>query len=85
LSLDRVRLPNDAEHIVISDYSATLDRLITRLQERDDIANRRLVAYLAMFKKWATPGQVRGVFNVRDIADIAGSDAVDRVRELLVQ
>lgn len=85
LSLDRVRLPNDAEHIVIKNYPAALDKLIAALQQQSNLASRKLAAYLGVFRKWAAPNQVQGVLNAEDLAEIAGPDAVNSVRELLRQ
>jgi uncharacterized protein YjbI with pentapeptide repeats len=85
LNLDRVRLPSDSENIATSSHSATLDKLIGSLQSHQDTTGRKLLAFLSVLRKWAAPGEARGVINLGDIADIAGAEGVDRIRKLLAQ
>ena len=85
LSLDRVRLPNDSEHIVIKNYPAALDSVIVALRQQSDTASQKLVAYLGVLRKWAAPNQIQGVLNIEDLTELAGANSVDRVRELLRQ
>ena len=83
LRLDRVRLPNDAEHWLIQDYPKVLDQLIETLQPDPDPGSRKLVAYLKILRKWSPPDQAQGVINLIDLTDVVGAEVVDRVRQLL--
>ena len=85
LSLDRVLLPSDDEHIVIKNYPGALDRVIAVLQQRNDMPSRKLVAYLGILRKWAAPNQVQGVINTKDLVEVAGVEGMNCVRELLRQ
>jgi uncharacterized protein YjbI with pentapeptide repeats len=85
LSLDSVLLPNDMEYIVVNNYAATLDAVIENLRTQQDSTSKKLFAYLSVFKKWAIPGQVRGVLNIGDIAEVAGPGGVETVRKLLAR
>lgn len=85
LTLESVRLPDNSEHIIINNYAATLDKLIADLQQRQDATSRKLLAYLSVFRKWATPMQYRGVLNLGDIAEIAGAEGLRSFRELVAQ
>jgi uncharacterized protein YjbI with pentapeptide repeats len=76
LDLDSVSLPGDADHLVLSDYPQTLDRIIHALRGRDDSAARKLAAYLGVLRRWAGANQRRGVLNKRDIVAVAGEDAL---------
>jgi uncharacterized protein YjbI with pentapeptide repeats len=83
LTLDRVRFPEDAEHLIIRDFPSVLDRLISVLKQQGDETARLLIAFLSVYRKWTVPN-AWGVLNKQDIAD-AGPGAVDRVCELLSQ
>jgi len=83
LSLDRVRLPDDAAHIMINDFPGVLDKLISVFRQQGDETARSLVAFLGVYRKWTVPN-ARGVLNKQDLADIA-PDAVERVVGLLQQ
>jgi uncharacterized protein YjbI with pentapeptide repeats len=82
LTLDRVRFPEDTEHLVIRDFPNVLDRLINALAHQGETA-RLLIAFLSAYRKWTVPG-ARGVLNKQDLAE-AGPDAVERVVGLLDQ
>jgi hypothetical protein len=81
LTLDRVRLPDDADHIILRDFPGVLDRLISALTQQQDQTAKILLAYLGAYRKWTVPG-ARGVLNKQDLAEIDPS-AVDRLLELL--
>lgn len=82
LSLE-VKLPNDAEHIIITNYVETLDRMLDVLRVQHDQTAKTLVAVLLNYRKWAVPDQFQGVFNIEDLREIAGKDGVQRVHSLL--
>jgi uncharacterized protein YjbI with pentapeptide repeats len=85
LSLERVLLPSDDDHVVIKNYPVALDRVIAALQQRSDLPSRKLVAYLGVLRKWAAPNQVQGVLNKEDLAEVAGMEGMNSVCELLRQ
>jgi uncharacterized protein YjbI with pentapeptide repeats len=82
LSLDHVKLPNDAEHIIITNYVETLGRMIDALRVQDDGTAKVLAAHLSFDRKWAAPEQFQGVLNLEDIKEIAGEDGVRRILSL---
>jgi uncharacterized protein YjbI with pentapeptide repeats len=83
LTLDRVRLPNDPDHIILEDFPGVLERLISVLSGQHDQTAKTLIAYLSAYRKWTVQG-ARGVLNTEDLAEINPS-TVDRLRELLEQ
>ena len=83
LSLDRVLLPNDAEHIVINDFGNVLDRVIAALRVQGDETARLLLAYLNVTRRWAPPIG-RGVLNLQSLS-AAGEDAPERIASLVRQ
>src|SRR6266850_132092 len=83
LILNRVRLPNDAEHLVLKDFASTLDKMVNVLKQREDITAKKVIAFLAIERKWAHPNQVQGVLNIQDLAEIAGEEGVKRLLEVV--
>jgi len=83
LTLDRVKLPEDTDHIVIKNVDITLDRLTAALKHQDDTTAKKLTAFLNIDRKWIAPNQVQKVINVQDLADTVGREGVNRLRELL--
>jgi len=81
LTLDRVRLPNDPDHIILEDFPGVLDRLISTLTQQQDQTAKILLAYLGAYRKWTVPS-ARGVLNKQDLAEIDPS-TVDRLLALL--
>jgi fluoroquinolone resistance protein len=82
LSLARVRLPDDAEHVVIKNYTSALDGVIEVLRSQHDRESKTLLAYLASCRKWTAPDQFQGVLSIQDLKEIAGEDATERVLDL---
>jgi uncharacterized protein YjbI with pentapeptide repeats len=83
LNMGDVMWPEDADHIIIDDYTAVLDRLLNALTGRTDIASRKLSVILTMKRKWAGPDQKRGVLNKLDLLEAAGSEAVGELMRLI--
>lgn len=83
LDLDRVKLPNNSEHLLIQSYPAVLERMIAALQKESDLSSRTLAAVFEDRRKWAGPHQVQGVLNVQDLLEAGGEEGLRRVRELL--
>ena len=76
LSLDRVLLPNDSEHLVINHFGDVLDEVIAALRLQKDETARLLIAYLSVTRRWAPPIG-RGVLNLQSLS-AAGEDAAER-------
>jgi fluoroquinolone resistance protein len=76
LSLDRVRLPEDSEHILIKNFVSALDKAIDALKGQEDGTARKLVAFLEICRKWAPPNQVQGIINIQDLTEVAGEVGV---------
>lgn len=85
LALDRVKLPEDDEHIVIKNVVASLDRLISALKQQSDTTAKKLTAFLNIDRKWVVPNQAQKVINTQDLAETIGVEGVHRLRELLSQ
>jgi hypothetical protein len=81
LTLEQVRLPDDADHIVINDFAGVLDKLVSAFAQQSDETARILAVYLSAYRKGTIPG-ARGVLNKLDIEEI-GADAVERVVRLV--
>jgi len=79
LNLDEVYFPTDENHIVLNEYTRTLDSALQSLRSRDDAAFRSLTAYLEVYRKWAGPNQQRGVLNKIDLVEIGGEDGLEVV------
>lgn len=78
LVLDRVRLPNDDEHIVLKNFATTLDQMVLALQAQDDPIAKKLVAFIGIKRKWVVPNQAQGHISVPDLADLVGKEGVER-------
>jgi len=83
LSMERVKLPEDADHIMIKNVPATLDKLIAALKQQSDTMAKQLIAFLSIDRKWIVPNQAQAVINVQDLEETLGVAAVHRLRELL--
>ena len=83
LMLDRVKLPQDAEHIVIKNFAATLGKLIEALRQQGDQTAEQLIGFLNIDRKWLVPNQAQGVNNTQDLVRTIGEDGVNRLRDLL--
>lgn len=79
LTMDRVKLPHDANHIVIRNFASALDRMIAIFKQQQDNTAKMLVAFLNIYRKWAVPDQKQGVINAQDLAEAVGEDAVERL------
>lgn len=83
LVLDRVKLPENGDHIIIKNVPATLDRLTSALKQQGDYTAQRLSAFLNIDRKWVVPNQAQKIINTQDLAEAIGVEAVNRLRELL--
>lgn len=78
LVLDRVRLPNDDENIVLKNFATTLDQMVATLQRQSDPVAKKVVAFIGIKRKWAVANQAQGYINVPDLADLVGDEGVKR-------
>jgi fluoroquinolone resistance protein len=85
LTLEQVKLPDDSDHILIRNVTATLNRLVGTLNHEDNATAKKLIAFLNIDREWRPPNQVQMVINIEDLAETVGDEAVDRLRELLGQ
>jgi uncharacterized protein YjbI with pentapeptide repeats len=69
LDLEDVHWPEDADHIVVSNYKLVLDRMLDLLRNRNDSAAKGLTGLLEHARQWVGPKQDRGVFNRLDLID----------------
>jgi uncharacterized protein YjbI with pentapeptide repeats len=83
LVLDQVKLPRDDEHVIIDDFSVTLDKLVSLLDEEEDSKSaERLIGFLNIGKQWIPP-QAPRIVNLRDLEETAGQAAVDLLRKVI--
>ncbi len=85
LDLEKVSFPEDADHLVFTEFRSTLDRVIASLKGHSEIGFKKLVAYLGVYRKWAGPNQKRGVLNKQDLVEIGGEEAVAEVMRVCGQ
>ncbi|HUN62018.1 MAG TPA: pentapeptide repeat-containing protein [Candidatus Sulfotelmatobacter sp.] len=83
LTLDQVKLPDDAEHIIIRNVGSTVNRLIGTLNQQGDATAKKLIAFLSIDKEWRPPNQVQMVINTADLAETVGDEGVERLLKLL--
>jgi hypothetical protein len=79
LGLDRVKFPKDAEHLVIKNYHYALERALGRLQENNDSVAKKLHFFLSNELKWTLASQTQGLLNSRDLIEVAGDTAPQRL------
>ena len=82
LDMSDVRWPDDPDHVLISDYAATLDRILGFLEGREDLPARQLKAMLGLKRKWSGPRQEIGVISKREF-EFAGAELVAELLALL--
>ncbi|HJZ94929.1 MAG TPA: pentapeptide repeat-containing protein [Candidatus Solibacter sp.] len=83
LDLDRVRFPEDGNHVVVQNWRETLDRLIGLLSTRGQPEWRGLVAVLQFERKWIGPNQRQGVLNKVDLEETIGAEGLREFMSLL--
>jgi len=69
LNLDRVKLPEDGEHIVVRHYRCVLERALHVLKGDDRVMARGLMAHLENRLKWIGPHQEIDIFNRYDLGE----------------
>ena len=79
LDMGDVQWPEGDEHLVVENYTATLDRALDVLKGRTDIASKKLGVVLGMKRKWAGPNQRRGVLSKADLLEAGGPEAVSEL------
>ena len=83
ITLDRVTLPSDDEHIIVSDYSDTIDKFAPLLeQEQDRETAKLLVGFLNIDREWIPP-HVPYVLNLRDLEESVSFEAVEMLHRAM--
>jgi uncharacterized protein YjbI with pentapeptide repeats len=69
LDLDRVKLPEGGDHIIVRNYRCVLERVIAELSGDSTPSARSLRVHFQQYLKWAGPTQAIGMFNAKDFDD----------------
>jgi uncharacterized protein YjbI with pentapeptide repeats len=83
LTLDRVKLPEDRNHVVLRNVADTLDRLTAALQAKGDPTAMKLAAFLNIGRKWVPANQAQKVINIKDLVETVGEEGRDMLLGLL--
>lgn len=83
LNLDRVRLPDDDNHIIVKHYRCVLERALSEVKGMESAPARAAGAILKHRLKWIGPSQGIGVFNRLDFREISGDAGEKFMIELL--
>jgi uncharacterized protein YjbI with pentapeptide repeats len=78
LALNRVKFPKDDDHIVIRDFSRSMDRMRTVFIEQGDELGQLLARFIDIHRKWSVPDQLQGVINLLDLTEVAGEEGKQR-------
>ena len=63
LNLDRVRLPESRDHLILKNYPCVLRKALAAVKDDESLHGRGLSRVLANYLKWAGPNQQVGVLN----------------------
>jgi|SRR5579864_127652 len=85
LNLDRVRFPEDDDHLIIKNYRCVLRRVLDALKDNESNHARRLRAILELDLKWMGPEQQIGVLCRLDFRERWGETGEEFAMELLRQ
>jgi uncharacterized protein YjbI with pentapeptide repeats len=83
LDLDDVFFPEDDDHIIVTNFPETLDRLLAYFRGRADLGSRKLFGSFEMDQKWLGSRQKVGVFNKRDLIEMAGEEGLRAVMNII--
>ena len=83
LNLDRVRLPEDNDHLVITNYQCVLNRALAILKDNENQYSQPLRAILELALKWMGPKQQIGVFCRLDFQQEWGKEGEEFAVNLL--
>jgi hypothetical protein len=83
LDLTEVSFPRDENHIIVDNYTPTLDHLVQVLGTRTDLGSKGLMGYFSIARKWAGPKQCRGVFHKSELLEIGGPDVLNLVLDII--
>ncbi len=78
LSLNDVKLPADADHVVVTDMRRSLDVLIELFAADASPGCRALTALLKHKRKWLPECRTAGVHFRPDIRELCGADVLDK-------
>lgn len=85
INLDKIRLPEDDEHVIIYNYKAALDRLIEAMKLKGDVKSRSIAAYFGFHRKWLHPDQTRGYVSREELKEVLGEEDTRMIIEILTQ
>lgn len=83
LTLDRVRLPQDSDHIIVKNPTKTLPRIVDALSTEGDSEAKKLIAIINIDLKEAPPNRAQAVISVPDVAEVVGEEGVKRLIALI--
>lgn len=85
LNLDRVRFPEDDDHILLKNYGCVLQKAIAAARSSQHPSSKALIAVLQNRLKWIGPKQQIGVFNRLDFRKSGGIEKEEFVLGVLRQ
>ena len=74
LNLDRVKVPDDRDHVIVKYYRCVLERALAALKDNETPAGRGLMAVLKNDLKWIGPRREVGIFNRLDFREVWGEE-----------
>ncbi len=83
LTLECVKFPDDAEHILIKSPAKVVDDLVGKLRAQGDQTAMKLAAFLSIGRKWVARNQTYKVVNTTDLTETVGPGGVDLLLNLL--
>ena len=83
LNLDRMRFPEDEDHLIIKNYRCVLQKVLAALKDNENNHARRLRAILEIDLKWIGPQQQIGVLCRLDFRERWGEAGEEFAVELL--
>jgi uncharacterized protein YjbI with pentapeptide repeats len=69
LNLDKVKFPNDENHMVLDNYANFLKVAVAELKDSTEVGLRQVLAVLENHLKWIGPKQIRGVISRNDFLE----------------
>ena len=83
LNLDRVRLPENRDHLVLKNYPCVLRKALAAVKDDESLYGRGLTRVLGNDLKWVGPNQQIGVLNRLDFLEVWGAEGEIFAVELL--
>jgi uncharacterized protein YjbI with pentapeptide repeats len=77
LDLETVIWPVDDRHIIVHDFAAVLDRVLSAYEGNEEPYARQMVTYFDAARRWLGPNQRTGIVSKHDLLEIGGDRAVE--------